>query len=591
MKKIYYLLSIVVLALVSSCQKPEYVYPTAERQGITSLTAYFTSGKYADKDEIGKLVIDDPDLDRYVIPIPWYYPEESNDETILHLAKMRVIAELAPNCSIYPSITILDLFQENQFTYTNAQGESKPIIITGERVKSSTTKMLAMDLVNPETGKKVLEGFVDNDNNKIYLFTIDDLSGLVAKVKPWYHASVVDAEEIIDEETGKGSGEFTMQGNWNDGAEITVLAHDGKTTGTFKIEKRDPEKIDYGFNAESFKEMFNIDPVSRLNVPAYDKSVYATLAYVGGYLVVSHGDGTAPIYLDASNGSKLGEIATGGIDIAAVTSDEGGNMLLCNHLSGAGTFNIYRTSSVSEAPVLFYSYNSELGLPMGSKIKVCGDIDSNARITVSYEGVDGVTTASQFVEFTVEGGVVTKAQVNDISATGLSWGSAPVNSAGLVPSSANDGVNGWFYASYNLNGMQWITPELGAGQQILTNDSGNAWLLNPNCLESKAFNNANYLTLFVCHHFPAWDKQPSIWVYDISNPAAVTGTYQESPFLVTYNSWLLYFNGTNAAGTMSSGDVLMAPSADGFKVYFFYYDHYAGMIGGYSADCVKRVTE
>ena len=118
----------------------------------------------------------------------------------------------------------------------------------------------------------------------------------------------------------------------------------------------------------------------------------------------------------------------------------------------------------------------------------------------------------------------------------------------------------------------------------------NAWLLNPNCLESKKFNNANYLTLFVCHHFPAWDKQPSIWVYDIADPAGVSGTYQDTPACVAYNSWLLYFNATNAAGneTKSAGDVIMAPSADGFKVFVYYYDHYAGMIGGYSADCVKK---
>ncbi|MCS2721829.1 DUF5018 domain-containing protein [Bacteroides thetaiotaomicron] len=37
-KNIQYLL-LGVLALMSSCQDPEYVLPTAERQGITSLTA------------------------------------------------------------------------------------------------------------------------------------------------------------------------------------------------------------------------------------------------------------------------------------------------------------------------------------------------------------------------------------------------------------------------------------------------------------------------------------------------------------------------------------------------------------------------
>ena len=44
-KNIQYLL-LGVLALMSSCQDPEYVLPTAERQGITSLTALFTSGPY-----------------------------------------------------------------------------------------------------------------------------------------------------------------------------------------------------------------------------------------------------------------------------------------------------------------------------------------------------------------------------------------------------------------------------------------------------------------------------------------------------------------------------------------------------------------
>lgn len=42
-KNILYLL-LGILALTSSCQDPEYVLPTADRQGITSLTALFTSG-------------------------------------------------------------------------------------------------------------------------------------------------------------------------------------------------------------------------------------------------------------------------------------------------------------------------------------------------------------------------------------------------------------------------------------------------------------------------------------------------------------------------------------------------------------------
>lgn len=591
MKKICYLMTIGILALTSACQEPQFVEPTAERQGITSLTAYFTSGKFTEM-EIGKLVVPEGENpDRYVIPIPWFYPEESDDVTTLHMANVRVRAELAENCSIYPPLTLMDLYQEHTYTYTNAQGESKPITITGERVKSKTTNMLGLNLLDPETKEVVLEGFVDNDSKSVYLFTIDDISGLVAEVTPWYHASVKGADAILDEdELPTGVYLFDTPQDWNQEQIVTVIAHDGKTEGDFKVIKRNPEKISYGFNPETVKEMFNIDPVSRLGVPSYITPVNSSLAYVGGYLVVSHGDGSAPIYLDGRNGSKLGEIVTGGLDVGAVTSDEGGNMLLCNHLDAAGTFEIYRTKSVTEAPTLFYSYNSEVSLPLGAKIKVCGNIDTDARITVSYEGVAGVTSASQFVEFVVKGGTVVSAKVNDLAGAGISWGSYPENSAAVVPSSAKDGENGWMYASYSINGMQWIKSDLSAGQQIVTDDMDNAWLLNPNCLESKTFNNANYLTLLVCHHFPAWDKQPSLWVYDLADPSSFTGNYQNSSSLVTYNSWLIYFNATNAADnlTQSSGDVVMAPSADGFKVYIYYYDHYAGMIGGYSADCVKK---
>ena len=53
MKNIYYLLFAGLLAFAASCQKPQFVEPTAERQGITSLTAYFTSGKYTEM-EMGK---------------------------------------------------------------------------------------------------------------------------------------------------------------------------------------------------------------------------------------------------------------------------------------------------------------------------------------------------------------------------------------------------------------------------------------------------------------------------------------------------------------------------------------------------------
>ena len=37
---------------------------------------------------------------------------------------------------------------------------------------------------------------------------------------------------------------------------------------------------------------------------------------------------------------------------------------------------------------------------------------------------------------------------------------------------------------------------------------------------------------------------------------------------------------------IASGDVVIAPSANGFKMYVYYYDHNSGVIGGYATDCI-----
>ena len=591
MKKIYYILIAATLVLLSSCQQPEFVEPDVVRQGITSLTAYFDDDAKVAY-EIGKLdltgvapeVLDT--MTRFEIPIMYYYPEESDNVTTLEMSHMRVRAELAPNCIIEPSITVLDLYLDNEFTYTNERGESRTIIITGKRVPFKTAQFLSFNLINPVDTSVVVEGFVDNDAKIIYLFTIDDLSGLVVESEPWYHGSVKDYEDLS-----------TVPANWNSDTTVVALAHDGVTEQEYQVVKRNPSKIKYGFNTDSVKELFNVDPCQRFGAPDYMLPVYSSIAYVDGYLAVCHGEDYPIVYVDARNGSKKGEVVTGGKTFSAITNDEAGNMLLCNHLGEfGGTFEIYRTSSVEEAPVLWYSYNNEVSLPMGAKIRVCGDIDKDATIIVCYEGIAGVTSAGSFLQITVKAGQVTGTVVHDLlTNSGISWGPAPVNSAAVVPTNAA-GDNGWFYAAYQTAGygdfgMMWIRPDYKTGKFLGTNAPElEQYLLNPNALDSKTFNNANYMALFVGHHFPAWAQIPAMWLYDIADPATVSGAYyQESPAIVAYDSWVDYYNKTNHAdGTQSSTDVVIAQSKDGLRIYVFCYDHYAGVLCGYSADCVKR---
>ena len=563
MMKRFYLIFLLAAAIISGCQKPQHVLPTLERQGITSLTAYFTSGSY-DGLELAKLVVEDPTVDRFVIEIPYYYPSTSDNSTKKYLSALRVKASLANNCKIEPPITVLDLNEgiENEFTFTDAQGNSRPIIIEGKRVKSSECKAMSFKLTAPFT----VSGFVNEDKKEIYLFTTDDLTDYKAQATVSAHASVKE--------------DLSQPRNYNDPQTLTVVADDG-TEGVYTVMKQYPTKIPYGFREESVTPLFNIDPVKLLGFPQYTTTVYPTLACIEGYLIVSFGNGTAPVYIDALTASKKGEINAGNVNIAAITNDEGGNLVISTHAEAAGVCEIYRTNSVTKAPELFHSFTNETDVPVGYSMKVHGNIDSDAVIILTHEGVERVKEASLYTRIIISGGAVVATEVIDLTSLGLSWGIAPTNTAKVVATSpkADHGVMLCYYSANTINyinhsGSVAATLALAdLGYGINTN-------YNTNCMDAKSYNNAIYAVHLTTSHFPMWGVGPMLTVFDITTPTSIS---KGKPVLA--NSEIEWFQ--TAAQGCAAADVVMAPSADGFKVFIFYFDHNCSVIGGYSADCIN----
>ena len=249
---------------------------------------------------------------------------------------------------------------------------------------------------------------------------------------------------------------------------------------------------------------------------------------------------------------------------------------------------------MTTAPTLFYEYDNETALPVGAKLKVNGNIDDKAVITLPYSGVVKVTEASQFLHITVEAGKVTEAKVVDLAPTGLSWGAFSASSAGFAAASS-DPKDGVFTASYpykNGQKLNWLDSSFKIGRSLgTTNDL--AWAWNTNCLDCKLYNNVNYLAMLVLAHFPQWGGHPTLYIYNVNNKASLTGEFTKSPALVACSDdakslTIKSFNAVNAKDTISSGDVTVAQSADGFKIFVYYYDQYAGAIGGFVADCIKR---
>ncbi|MBR5855845.1 MAG: DUF5018 domain-containing protein, partial [Bacteroidales bacterium] len=351
---------------------------------------------------------------------------------------------------------------------------------------------------------------------------------------------------------------------------------DGKTEAKYTITKRIPTKIPYGFNEKSLKHLFNLEPVTRLGFPAYTEKVYPSMAYNNGNLIVSLGNGTTPIYMNGQTGEKLGTINLGSAVADGIASDDAGNILISNCAQPDGVVNIYKTSSVTSAPVLLYSYTNVTDVPVGHNIRVIGDVNADAAIVLTHEGVEGIKEDSRFTYLTVSGGVVTSEKTVDMYGAGISWATAPTNAAKVVPVSTNfeDGVIETHYSQNTLNYFK--NNKLVAQSAMVAN--GN---YNSNCLDTKHFNGATYCAHLVTSHFPMWGVGPILSVYDIASPASIADL---KPVFTTGSS-IEWFQ--QAAAGVAAADVVIGVAPDGFKMFVYYFDHNCGVIGGYSVDCVS----
>lgn len=550
--------------LLASCQEPEYVANDTTRQGITSLTATFTDGPYAESDAVvWNITPEDYAKDRFVIPVPWFFPIESDNTTEDNMAAMKVEAEMNNNFVLTPGLGTLNLNQENWFTLTAPDGTSRQICITGERTKSDACEMITFSLVDP-----AVTGVINNTNNTISLISADDLSNCLANFQISAHATI-------------SPDPSTTPLNYNEPVELTVTAHNGTTSRTYTVTKSIPNKVQQGINKESLQELFKVDATAILNIPI-DGTNAPTLGAIGNSLVVCVGNGTtAPFYLNRVTGTREGELNLGSATAQSITSDEGDHLLICNYAEGGQTFNIWTTSSVTEAPTLFTSFTNSSSLPMGHEMKVIGNIATEATIIVTNEGVSGVTNSLSFTRIRVAGGVAQAPEVVDISSTGLGgWGPSPINGTNVVAESpAAD--SGYFLSYYSDNILTYLDSSYAKAIELVYTD-GVSSNFDANNLDSKQFNNARYVALMMSPHF-SWDIGPKLYVFDVTDRSKLTGDLQSTPALILANESI---QGFNNVGVNASGDVLIAPTADGYSMYIYYYDTNTAVIGAYVADCI-----
>lgn len=542
----------------TGCAEEENVAPTANREGITSLSAYFTSGTYQDK-LAAQLSTTSSETTDYVIPIPYYYPEESDYVPSEDMKNMKVTAKLENNCFLSPGLGVLDLTKKNEFTYTNPYGEQKKITISGQLTHLNKC---AIKSFMAEPGD--LSGVIDEDSKTISLVTMDDLSKMTADVVLDPHATI--------------SPDPSVPHDFNDGFEFTVTADNGVDKSTYKVMKQIPQKMDNGYRAGSEKELF-VNDMTTLGVKD-PNAIHPTLACVGNFVVLNLGDGSAPQYFRKATGSKVGTIALGEAKATgAITSDNAGNMLICNYADNGQTLNIYKTNDVTKAPTKFISYTNGLGVGIGARLHVQGDLNSNAVITATPYSCNNA------IRWIVKDGRVGNPE--NILMSVAAWG-AQDDAAKVVGVDA-EGKNGSIVDYYQGGVCQmYYLSDWKTSANLVQDNSGNAWGYNTAAIDVRPFNKARYLALFEMGYWPDWGLTGHIYLYDASNPASVTGTTDGSSMLKYAYTIPDNFGSVGYASDGRFADVLVTPSEDGYFLYIFYASNTHLSFGGIQVDCIKK---
>lgn len=554
MKKEIILLFAAAAALLSGCHQPDDPTDPAGGQGLSSVSAQFATGEYKN-DATAKFttLVTEANMDRIVIDVPYYYPE--NTENLTAITRMRVTASLEGNCFITPKLGTLDLTQENFFTLTRADGSTRDFCITGRIKKSDKCEIISF-----ATDAPAIQGVIDNDLQSIALISADDLSAVTAQVILSPHATIAPDPAVAANYEG-------------DGAKFTVTAHDGVTKRVYTVSKQVPPKIKYGWRAGSEKEVWQQTALDKLGIVNAGGKNYS-LAASGDKLILSTG---ADKYLfKRATGDFIGAhdmkgvTATGGM-----TSDDKGNILYATEAAPNAEFRIYTAASADETPVQLLSYTNATGASMGKHISVSGDVKGDAVITAVIYTWNGAVC--KFLRWNVTGGAAARPTMVSVTGATGGWNG---NGHADVEASSTDPNAPCYMAYYSANTLYRVESTGAVSSSIATATWGaNS---NYNCVDVCTFNNAKYAAIYTGAHFTYGEFKA--YMFDVTSSAPLSGLCDTSPSKVFVSGEYKPAGGVvNAAS-----DVVMLASPDGYKLNLYYTDGNTNALVAWEFDCIDK---
>jgi hypothetical protein len=287
------------------------------------------------------------------------------------------------------------------------------------------------------------------------------------------------------------------------------------------------------------------------------------------------------IYINSKTGEKVGEFDLGALKGSLTnfynTADADGNILVCNLAPNAGSFKVYKLTSVTGTPELMIDWNGAVA--MGRKLSIAGSINGNAIITAPI-----LAAGQKFARWKVIGGILSSQIPDIITMTGLTAGWT--TNCDIVYSSNTDLTSDYYVASYSDNTFAWVNGVTNAVRKKLDVISTN---YIPNAVDYISFNNAKYVTTNWVNSF-TWGAADGVWLLDVSNDTNFSGNLDTRTCKSVV--WECDRDKYGAKGVTpvvangnGTGDVALRVSEDGYYLYL-YFMFTNGYVVGYQFDCI-----
>jgi len=560
-----------ICCAMASCVSEDELTPSSETIPISAVSATFAEGNYTYNLDPGAIFRDTVPTGGekvdFVIPIPWFYPESSDNET--SITKMQLRASIGNGCRLEPDLTIYDLTQKHLFTLTDYNGNKKQISITGNRFKLPYCNIISFKVTDNVTGEKY-DGVIDEKTKEISIISADDLSDVKIETGLSPHATASISSGSFE------NADLSIQPT------ITVTAHNGTDTQAYLVKINVPKKVERGIRKGSAKILFVKQLEADLGIVTKDMTT--GLAVTDEHVVINTRNSNS-IYLDVRTGEKIGEINLGSLKGDKInsynTADNDGNILISNRAPDAGTFKIWKLSSITAIPEVFIDWSGSSSTPIGSRFSINGSINSNAIITAPINDA----SSFRFARWTVVNGVLTSQTPNIVTITGLTFTSA--DNSDVMYTSDTDINADYFAVGYSGNRLSRIsaisnTP-VAQLDQISTNDITNS-------IDYAIFNNNAYVTFNAVAAF-SWSRSDQAWLIDAEagftgNPGA-SGTSGTCPGVFwgaeknIYGSYAI----NNQANSTYGSDAVIKVSKNGYYLYF-YFMFCNGYVVGVQFDCI-----